>query len=358
MKRSVVLFCILAISLLGFSCIDDQAVQPDPAPGVLGPDAGSNAKRGSALTPGSYYSFSWNNDTASYSGFELISKHDGVATPVWSLAGLQGWVEDPSNPPLWGPSPVGFAFDLDGSMYTVMGIYYFEEGFSRSRFARIDPATGHVTYIGASVPWNYCGPDIDSHGDFYVCGMDIPHLGYIHGTGRLYRVDKTTGVFTEIGPTNVEMAEWMDLAFDSHDQLWGTTQNKLFKIDTGTGAVTDIVDILGVPDAGEPHNMEVMSIAFDEKDVLYASAMTVFWDDPRGSPVMKIDTTTGQATLLGYTHQIYNHGGDILPTQVRVAHRRGDRRYDCITISMSALPAHLAHGDYVPGTAGHGAGCP
>jgi hypothetical protein len=27
---------------------------------------------------------------------------------------------------------------------------------------------------------------------------------------------------------------------------------------------------------------------------------------------MRIDTRTGHATVLGYTHQPYNHGGDIL----------------------------------------------
>ena len=47
-----------------------------------------------------------------------------------------------------------------------------------------------------------------------------------------------------------------------------------------------------------------------------------------------------------------------MPTQVRVAHRQGKGGYHCITISMNALPAHLAHGDYVPGTAGHDFDCP
>jgi hypothetical protein len=58
--------------------------------------------------------------------------------------------------------------------------------------------------------------------------------------------------------------------------------------------------------------MEVMSIAFDHRDVLYGTAMTVYYDDPNGSPVLRIDTVTGEATVLGYTNQPYNHGGDIL----------------------------------------------
>jgi len=47
----------------------------------------------------------------------------------------------------------------------------------------------------------------------------------------------------------------------------------------------------------------------------------------------------------------YNHGGDILPMEVRIAHLEGDGTYQGVTISMNALAAHLAHGDYVPGTA-------
>ena len=360
MKKNVLLFCMLATCLLGFACVSDQPGQPDPARTVLGPDVDGGAKRAAALTPGGYYSFAWNNDIATYSDFELISKRDGRATPIWTLSGQNAWITVP--PTLWGPSPVGLAFDLDGSMYTVIGSYYFDAPDARSRFARVDAATGQVTYIGDPVAMNYCGPDIDSKGNFYVCGMDIPHLGYIHGTGRLYKVDKGTGAFTEIGPLNVQMAEWMDLAFDSHDQLYATTQNKLFKIDTATGDITGIIPILGVPGDPPPPPytlmQEVMSIAFDENDVLYGTAMNVEWGTGHGSPVMRIDTTTGQATFLGFTEQVENHGGDIMPTQVRVAHRQGKGGYHCITISMNALPAHLAHGDYVPGTAGHDFDCP
>ena len=53
---------------------------------------------------------------------------------------------------------------------------------------------------------------------------------------------------------------------------------------------------------------------------------TVSYFDPDWSPVMKINTESGETTLIGYTHQVYKHGGDILPKMVKVAHR------NCCTI--------------------------
>jgi hypothetical protein len=44
----------------------------------------------------------------------------------------------------------------------------------------------------------------------------------------------------------------------------------------------------------------------------------------------------------------------MMPEHVWIKHRVGNGRYVPLHISMSALPAHLAHGDYVPGaTPGH-----
>ena len=351
----------IAIVLVVCSCnVQNSPLQPASAPTFDAVGRGVGALAATALTPGGYYSFAWNEGIATYGDLISIDKSSGLGTPMWTLSGQHAWVPDP--PTLWGPSPVGLAFDVDGSMYTVIGSYYFEPENARSRFARIDAATGQLTYLGDPVPQNYCGPDMDSKGNFYVCAMYVPHLGYINGDGRLYRVDKTTGTFTQIGPVNVEVTDWMDLAFDSHDQLWGTTQNKLFKIDTATGEITAVIPILGVPGDPPPPPytimQEVMSIAFDANDVLYGTGMNVEWDTGHGSPVMRIDTSTGQATVLGYTEQVYNHGGDIMPTKVRVCHVNGKGRYVPIRIGIESLADHQAHGDIVPGLNGAGCDCP
>ncbi len=254
--------------------------------------------------PGRYYSFA--SGPITYSELEQISMKTGTGEYVWSL-GLEfvgdgvtwlGWV------------PFGLAFDVDGTMYITQNIIAFDPSLVRSQLARVDSRTGEVTPIGNLVPFNTSGPDIDADGNMYVCGFQVDALGYIWGNSSLWRVDKTSGEFIEIGDTG--HTNWMDLAFDSNGTLWGTFDNELYTIDTITGASTFITEIYGVPDAGDPHRMEVMSIAFDKHDVLYGTAMTVYYSDPNGSPVLRIDTVTGDATLLGYTHQPYNHGGDIL----------------------------------------------
>ncbi len=340
--RRFLLLSLLTVGLFALSCADDPATRPDPAQYGIGAPSAPGALPQSDVLPAGYYSFRWYNEPYfMYCGFEKIDTHDGHGDVIWILG------QDPAL----GETPLGLAFDLDGSMYTTLNFMSFNEAECYSQFARVDPLTGAVTPIGPHLGMNTCGPDIDAQGNFYTFGMDVPHLGYIHGDGYLYSFNKATGVATR-APMYSGMTDWMDLAFDSRGRLWATTQNQLWTIDTQTGVGTFVTHIYGVPDADPPHFMEVMSIAFDKNDNLYATAMTTFWDDPNGSPVLKINTTTGSATLLGYTHEYYNHGGDIMPTKVRVAHLMGNGNYKMINVAMDALPAHLAHGDYVPGTVG------
>ena len=255
------------------------------------------------LKPGGYYSGSG----FFYDVLEVINTKKGIGVPVLQM-GLDFTGGD--NATSFGWAPFGIAFDVDGTIYILQNIVAFNPSEVRSQLARVDAQTGEVTPIGGMVPFNTSGPDIDADGNLYVCGFQVDALGYIWGNSSLWRVDKETGEFSEVGDTG--HTNWMDLAFDSQGTLWATFDNDLYTIDPATGASSFVTEIHGVPDAGDPSWMEVMSIAFDKHDTLYATAMTVYYEDPNGSPILRIDTTTGNAELLGYTEQPYNHGGDIL----------------------------------------------
>ena len=343
--QRIFLFPLVGVLFLIACNLQEQPLLPDRAPKAV--DASmlprSTVENPANLIPGGYYSFRW--EEFAYSGFERINTGTGDGTVLWHI-GLT---------PEQGLTPLGLAFDVDGTMYTTLNYMSFAPEECYSQFARVDSHTGAVTMIGPTFPMNTCGGDIDHCGNYYVTGMDVPHLGYIHGDGYLYRFDKHTGEATQIGFTG--MTDWMDMAFDSQDNLYATTQNKLFRLDTTTGAGTFIADIGPVPHAAPPENMEVMSIAFDDHDVLFGTAMTVNYDDPHGSPVLRIDTTTGAATLLGYTDQYYNHGGDIMPTTVKVCHLTGRGRFVTLKVGLDALAEHQAHGDIVPGLNAAGCNC-
>lgn len=337
--RTLVL-ALVAFVALGLSCSNERAVQPDQ----VMDDHSADLRETFPLTPGGYYSFCWGSPPYdfAYSDFCQISTHDGVASHEWYI-GLA---------PEEGVTPIGLAFDLDGTLYTTLNYLAFDPADCWSQLAKVDAVTGAVTRIGDRFPMNTSGPEIDACGNLYVLGFDVPHLGYVHGDRFLYRMDKWTGEATPVGYTGDDH-EWMDMAFDSQGRLWGTWGNRLYLIDTETGAATMVTRIVGVPGdpPPPPYTMiqEVMSIAFDENDVLYGTAMNVEWETGHGSPVMRIDTTTGQATFLGYTERGYNHGGDTMPMYVNIMHRAGRRGYVPLRIAISALPAHLAHGDYIPG---------
>lgn len=274
----------------------------------------------------------------------------------------------------YGPSlgSFGLAFDLDGTCYAMMAFY---NGGNASYLATIDLESGMTTPVNLNAIYDliFAGGDIDSQGNLYVTGFTVgppedPENPAWWGGYDLWRVNKATGELTLVGDTRVgtggEFAgEWMDLAFDSQDRCWTTCRNKLFLLDTTDGHSTYVCDITNVPTDYIPDDecpddwqyMEIMNIAFDERDNLWGSAIRGF--SPcmgyKNAPVMKIDVNTGEGTLIGYAQTGgQNHGGDIMPSKVRIMHRTGNGGYKPITVSMSSLAAHLAHGDYVPGTVG------
>ena len=362
MRRSLAGACLLVIALLAVGCARDGQ---SPSDLIGGNDSFTKdvAKGGGAsLVPGGYYSPCENVLDLWFTELMWINRDSGQGTVVSHLNML--------SDPEFGAAPTvfGLAFDLDGALYTMVTWPDFVEGHEKSQLARVDVPTGVLTYIGPPHNNTFTGTDFDAYGNLYASGFEVgcpedPGTPVIYGDGYLHRIDKYTGATTPIGPTGVP--DLMDLAFDSQGTLWGTVANKLYTLSLTTGTASYVMDITGVEGHDIPGippedwaYMEVMSIAFDEDDVLWATAMKGCSAAPGNSPVMRVDTQTGAATIVGYTNQPYNHGGDICPTTVRVAHRKGESDFVCIEVSLDALPAHLAHGDFVPGTSGHAYDCP
>jgi hypothetical protein len=345
MKRSFVHLCVATFLLLPFGCIDD----PGPLPTASTPKSTLHSP------PAEFYTVHWAIENGWAPGLERIDTNTGLGTSlcVFDID------PDPEFPGTFF-TPYGVAFDTDGTMYTIVSWFDGVQEHSKARFARVDMQTCTLTYIGDPYPINMAGPEIDACGNIYATGFTVgpPETGgeptYVWGDSYLYRIDKTTGVATQIGDTG--HTEWMDLAFDSKGRLWATFANDLYLLDPETGASTFVTHVTGVPQDNVPGVcpedwpwMEIMSIAFDENDVLWATAMKGFsWCDDNDAPLMSVDVETGVATVVGYTHQGYNHGGDIMPSKVRICHQAGKSgKFVSLEIGIESLQDHLDHGDSV-----------
>jgi hypothetical protein len=350
MRKTTVSMCLLALALAGFGCSKERTTVPAGTQAV--DDSGLNVlASGGGLR---YYTTYW---TARGMSMETIDAVHGVGVPFLDDVLL----DDPSGKGY--AAALGLTFDLDGSVY-IINNWLGGPNPALAELTKIDLNTGAATVI-AQIDNHFCGSEIDACGNLYSVGFSPPppNDGYyfspLYGD-KLCRIDKYTGEVTPIG-NGTGLPDVMDLAFDSHGTLWATTQNKLYTIGLDDGVATEVAEITNVPPAppGETNPMMVMSIAFDAHDVLYGTAIVGFWvTNVTVAPIMRIDPETGEGTVLGYSELGYNHGGDTMPTDVRIAHRQADGRYRCLRIGLGALPAHLAHGDYVPGTGGHGCDCP
>jgi hypothetical protein len=350
MHRLWILICLLALVLGGFmGCSEDQPVAPADQ------NSASDLAKGRVNGPPRYYTNYW---TAIGMNVEVIDVVHGEGIPVIDDLFLDQY------PGKGFAAGLGLTFDLDGSVYIINNWLLGDDPYL-AELTRIDMATGETTVI-AELGNHFCGSEIDACGNLWTVGFEPPEPNYGYYFSPLYgdklcMVDKYTGEVTPVGD-GTGLPDVMDLAFDSQGTLWATTQNQLYTLDLETGEATWVSDITNVPPTppGETNPMMIMSIAFDKHDRLFGTAMVGFCEvcDPSHSPIMEIDPATGEGEVLGWSTLGYNHGGDTMPEKVRIAHLEDDGSYTCESINLSALPAHLAHGDYVPGTDGHDCDCP
>ena len=357
MRRYVAHLSLMVVVLVALGCREQPGQRPtDPTTTAI--------LKGSDASP-LFYTPHWAIENNWVPALESIDTQTGLGTSMC----LFDIAPDPEYPDAFF-TPYGLAFDLDGTAYTIVSWFDGVQEHSKARFARVDMATCALTYIGEPYSINMAGPEIDACGNVYATGFTVgdPATGqippFVWGDSYLYRIDKHTGEATRVGDTGY--TRWMDMAVDSHGRLWATFDNDLYTLDTQTGASTFVTHVTGVPQSDIPGvcpedwpYMEIMSIAFDEKDVLWATAMRGFsYCDQIDAPVMRVDIQMGAATVVGYTHQGYNHGGDIPPVHVKVCHRKGNGAYVPITIELTSLPDHRAHGDIVPGVDSSDCNCP
>lgn len=177
------------------------------------------------------------------------------------------------------------AWDPDGILYTIFN------GFSGAgaTLAEVDELSGGITPVG-SVGRNMISLEVACDGTMYGVG---------YSDRILYRIDKTTGAATVIG--NTAIINNMDLAIDSNDTLWATVGNRLWTLNTTTGASTLVGAIAGIASGA------VMGIMFDDQDNMYATAYV------SNSPLYLVDTNTLVATQVGNTGFFLPHGGDFRP---------------------------------------------
>ena len=92
----------------------------------------------------------------------------------------------------------------------------------------MDKVSGQATLVG---PIGVPMITLELAGDGTLYGIEYGP------NGRLYSIDKTTGVGTAIG-TGTGIDYTMDVAFDCAGRLWATTMGDLWRIDLATGAST------------------------------------------------------------------------------------------------------------------------
>ncbi len=323
MKKKISIICLLSLAILVFGCSQEKSMEPLVGPVTEQFDPAEDSEK--CFFPRGYYSIYWPPESTTGVSLERINRRNGQGTFIWDFQ-----IPDAPDYPyydenFWGISPFGIAFDRGGALYALLVWLNPAVDYPYTRLAQVDLETGQCNYIGDPIMNSFAGPEMDRCGNIYATGFQVGDPAappgsppFIHGDDILYRIDKDTGIATAIGSTG--RTDWMDLEFDRRGRLWATVDNELWILDTDTGEPTFMTEIHGVPQQDIPDCCEedwpymmVMSIAHVRGNIMMATSMRGFsMCEQVNCPVMKINIHTGNATVIGYTNQAYNHGGDFL----------------------------------------------
>lgn len=147
---------------------------------------------------------------------------------------------------------------------------------------------------------------------------------YAHSGGMLYRLNPTTLTPQAIGAMSGLGADLLDLAVDKDDHLVGITRDKLYKLDSVTGAATLLADLSGtaggftslsyVPMSDDPNSSEILVTANNVGDVY------------------RIDITGTSATAFGPIGNYGKRGNDVIKSSGDLFGVRGFGIYATVDI--------------------------
>lgn len=115
---------------------------------------------------------------------------------------------------------------------------------------------------------------------------------YAHSGATLYLMDSNTLATTAIGPmTGLGTQSLTDLAIDKNDRMVGVTLDKLYEINSTTGAATLISNLAGTGNA--------TSLSFVPSDISNPASPDILVTVDSFGKVFEVNPQTGQTTEIG-----------------------------------------------------------
>jgi hypothetical protein len=120
-------------------------------------------------------------------------------------------------------------------------------------------------------------------------------LVYAHSGNHLYRIDTRTNASVDIGPfSGVGTQSITDIAVDKDGRMVGITLDKLYSIETATGAATLVKDL-----SAAAKSQNFTSLSYIPTDFADPQSAEILVAASTQGAVYQIDPVTGDATMIG-----------------------------------------------------------